>query len=199
MARLKTKETTPPQTKKQNKQTNTCQTSRQTLFTMKFKHMYPKVKFYLVKSGGLTCAMKIYMRNRTCSPVFLSLNFGILCRPLAAKMQKWNQSWLRADLIFIPWWCAGLACFLPFQIFFLFPPPETWWTSVNSGSQAPTPGVHAEDTRAGASAAGQPPSHSPRHKRHLPSTILLLLCFTRVSGIWPWCFRCPWSWPQGLT
>ena len=123
------------------------------------------------------------MRNRTSSPVLLSLNFGILCRPLTAKMQKWNQSWLWADLIFIPWWCTGLAYFLPFQIFFLFPLPEIWWTSVNSVHT----GSHSRSSHRGHRAGHQPQaSHpptppTPHHERHLPSTILLL-CFTYLGS-----------------
>ena len=97
------------------------------------------------------------MRNRTSSPVLLSLNFGILCRPLTAKMQKWNQSWLWADLIFIPWWCTGLAYFLPFQIFFLFPLPEIWWTSVNSVHT----GSHSRSSHRGHRAGHQPQASHP--------------------------------------
>lgn len=92
--------------------------------------MYPEVKFCLVKSGGLTCAMKIYMRNRTC----------------AAPSCLWTLEFY-ADLL--QWRCKSetspgfaqicysfpddaLVWLVPFQIFFLFPPPETWWTSANS-------------------------------------------------------------------
>lgn len=128
--------------------------------------------------------MKIYMRNRTCSPVLLSLNFGILCRPLSGKMQKWNQSWLQADFIFIPWWCAGLAYFLPFQTFFLFPLPEIWWTSVNRVHTGSCSRSSHRGRRAGHQPQASHPPTPPRPNRecHLPSTILLLLCFTYVGS-----------------
>ena len=161
--------------------------------------MYPEVKFYLVKSGGLTCAMKIYMRNRTCAaPSCLwTLEFYADLLQWRCKSETspgFEQIWYSFPDDALVW----LVFFL-FKYSFSSPLQKHGEPVLTVSIQAPTPGVHAEDTRAGAPAAGQPPSYSPRHERHLPSTILLLLCFTRVSGVWPWCFRCSWSWPQGLT
>lgn len=132
------------------------------------------------------------MRNRMCSPVLLSLNFGILFRPLAscAKKRKEEEDVKVKPVLASARFDTHSLTMCSFGLFsssshFLLP-PETWWNGVNTVHAYRHSGSSGGGHWAWAPAAGGPASRSPPQPPAATATFPARSCCCTAfyEGVW---------------